>query len=300
MGGTLCVTIGEVSVTNGRGPTVRRRRLAGELRRLRERKELTLEDAAERLGWSAAKVSRIETARVGITSPDLTRMLDLYELANDRRAGLHALARTARTRGWWDAYADSLPSDYSAYIQLEADAAFIRSYDGMIVHGLLQTDEYAREIIRAALMGMSSPAEVERRMEVRITRQRLLLRDESPLRFWTVVDEAALTRRVGSEAIMREQYERLLEFADRDNVTIQVLPFAKGAHPATAGTFALLEFRETHDPNVVYVEGTTSNLYVESDAEIYRYSLAFDHLRAMALDPDESRRLIARLAEGSR
>ncbi|MEU8194999.1 helix-turn-helix transcriptional regulator [Microbispora amethystogenes] len=287
-------------MTNGRGPTVRRRRLAGELRRLRERKELTLEDAAERLGWSAAKVSRIETARVGITSPDLTRMLDLYELADDRRAGLHALARTARTRGWWDAYADSLPSDYSAYIQLEADAAFIRSYDGMIVHGLLQTDEYAREIIRAALMGMSSPAEVERRVEVRMTRQRLLLRDESPLRFWTVVDEAALTRRVGSEAIMREQYARLLEFADRDNVTIQVLPFAKGAHPATAGTFALLEFRETHDPNVVYVEGTTSNLYVESDAEIYRYSLAFDHLRAMALDPDESRRLIARLAEGSR
>ncbi|GLW22574.1 XRE family transcriptional regulator [Microbispora triticiradicis] len=287
-------------MTNGRGPTVRRRRLAGELRRLRERKELTLEDAAERLGWSAAKVSRIETARVGITSPDLTRMLDLYELADDRRAGLHALARTARTRGWWDAYADSLPSDYSAYIQLEADAAFIRSYDGMIVHGLLQTDEYAREIIRAALMGLSSPAEVERRVEVRMTRQRLLLRDESPLRFWTVVDEAALTRRVGSEAIMREQYARLLEFADRDNVTIQALPFAKGAHPATAGTFALLEFRESHDPNVVYVEGTTSNLYVESDAEIYRYSLAFDHLRAMALDPDESRRLIARLAEGSR
>ncbi|WP_405084822.1 helix-turn-helix domain-containing protein [Microbispora sp. NBC_01389] len=287
-------------MTNGRGPTVRRRRLAGELRRLRERKELTLEDAAEHLGWSAAKVSRIETARVGITSPDLTRMLDLYELADDRRAGLHALARTARTRGWWDAYADSLPSDYSAYIQLEADAAFIRSYDGMIVHGLLQTDEYAREIIRAALMGLSSPAEVERRVEVRITRQRLLLRDESPLRFWTVVDEAALTRRVGSEAIMRKQYERLLEFADRDNITIQVLPFTKGAHPATAGTFALLEFRETHDPNVVYVEGTTSNLYVESDAEIYRYSLAFDHLRAMALDPDESRRLVARLAEGSR
>lgn len=300
MDGTLCVMIREVSVTNGRGPTVRRRRLAGELRRLRERRELTLEDAAERLGWSAAKVSRIETARVGITSPDLTRMLDLYELADDRRAGLHALARTARTRGWWDAYADSLPSDYSAYIQLEADAAFIRSYDGMIVHGLLQTDEYAREIIRAALMGLSSPAEVERRVEVRITRQRLLLRDESPLRFWTVVDEAALTRRVGSEAIMRKQYERLLEFADRDNITIQVLPFTKGAHPATAGTFALLEFRETHDPNVVYVEGTTSNLYVESDAEIYRYSLAFDHLRAMALDPDESRRLVARLAEGSR
>ncbi|GII77057.1 transcriptional regulator [Sphaerisporangium rufum] len=279
---------------------MRRRRLAGELRRLRDRKELTLEEAAEQLGWSAAKLSRIETARVGLIAPDLTRMLDLYELADDRRAALHALARNARTRGWWDAYTDSLPSDYAAYIELEADAAFIRSYDGMVVHGLLQADEYAREVIRAALMGMSSPAEIERRVDVRMTRQRLLLRDENPLRFWTVLDEAALTRRVGSEAIMRKQYARLLEFAERDNITIQVLPFDKGAHPTTAGTFALLEFREAYEPDVVYIESMTSNLYVERDAEIYRYSLAFDHLRAMALDPEASRSLIARLVEQTR
>jgi Uncharacterized protein conserved in bacteria len=284
-------------MAGGRGPTVRRRRLASELRRLRERREMTLEEAAEKLGWSAAKLSRIETARYGISPADLARMLDFYELDEDKRRPLRSLARTARTRGWWEAYADSLPSDYSAYIELEAEASFIRTYDSLIVHGLLQTEEYAREIIRAALMGLSAPAEVERRVEVRMTRQELLLREENPLRFWTVIDESALIRRVGSAATMRKQYAKLLEFADRDNVTIQVLPFAKGAHSGTTGTFTLLEFREPYDPEVVYVENMTSILYVENDAEIYLYALAFDHLRAMALDPDESKLLIARLAE---
>jgi transcriptional regulator with XRE-family HTH domain len=278
---------------------VRRRRLAGELRRLRERGELTLEEASEKLGWSTAKLSRVETARVGLSSADLAHMLDFYQLDESKRPILHSLARTARTRGWWDAYADSLPSDYSAYIELESEAAFIRSYDGMILHGLLQTAEYAREITRAALMGLSSPAEIERRVEVRMTRQRLLLRDENPMRLWTVIDEAALTRQVGTAAIMRDQYERLLELAGRDNVTIQVLPFTKGAHPATAGKFSIIEFRETYDPEVVYLEGMTSSLYVENDAEMYRYSLAFDHLQAIALDPGESTLLIARLADRS-
>lgn len=286
-------------MTIKRGPTVRRRRLAGELRRLRERSEMTLEEAAEKLGWSPAKLSRVETARVGLTSPDLVHMLDIYELPEEKRAGLIALGRSARKRGWWDAYADSLPSDFPAYIELEADATFIRSYDGMIVNGLLQTDEYARETIRAALMGLSSPAEIDRRVEVRMTRQELLLREENPLRLWTILDEAALTREIGSAATMRKQYTKLLELAERHNVTLQVLPLAKGAHPATTGTFALLEFREAYDPEVVYLEEMSSSLYVENDHEIYLYSLAFDHLRAVALDPEESSLIIARLAEQS-
>ncbi|MFI6457195.1 helix-turn-helix domain-containing protein [Streptosporangium amethystogenes] len=283
----------------GRGPTVRRRRLAGELRRLRDLKALTLEETAQRVGWSVAKISRIETARVGITSPDLTRLLDLYELDQSKRPALHALARTARMRGWWDAYADSLPSDYATYIQLEAEAAFIRGFDGMLVHGLLQSEDYARRVIRSALMGLSPPTEVERRVEVRMTRQNLLLREDNPLRFWTVIDEAALTRRVGSAETMRSQYAKLIEFADRDNVTIQVLPFSAGLHPATAGTFAIMEFREPYDPNVVYVESMTSILYVEKDVEMYWYTLAFDHLRAAALGPDESKALISEMAEKS-
>ncbi|MEU0516782.1 DUF5753 domain-containing protein [Streptosporangium sp. NPDC006007] len=212
---------------------------------------------------------------------------------------MHALARTARTRGWWDAYADSLPGDYATYIQLEAEAAFIRSFDGTLVHGLLQTENYAREVIRSALMGLSSPAEVERRVEVRMTRQKLLLREDSPLRFWTVIDEAVLTRRIGSGAVMREQYDRLLGLADRDNVTIQVLPFTAGVHPATAGTFAVMEFREPYDPDVVYIESMTSSLYVEKDEEMYWYTLAFDHLRAAALDIEGSKALIAEMIERS-
>ncbi|MFF0310200.1 helix-turn-helix domain-containing protein [Streptosporangium sp. NPDC004379] len=264
---------------------------------MRERKALTLEEAAERVGWSMAKVSRIETARVGITSPDLTRLLDLYELDPAKRTALHALARAARTKGWWDAYTDSLPSDYATYIQLEAEAAFIRSFDGMLVHGLLQTEDYAREVIRSALMALSPPAEVERRVEVRLTRQNLLLREESPLRFWTVIDEAVLARQIGSEAIMHDQYVKLVELAEQDNVTIQVLPFTAGVHPATSGTFAIMEFREPYDPDVVYVESMTSSLYVEKDVEMYWYTLAFDHLRAAALGPDESRALISKMAE---
>jgi hypothetical protein len=260
---------------------------------------MTIEDSAGRLGWSIAKVSRIETARTGITAPDLTRILDLHDVPADKRIALHALARTARRRGWWDAYADSLPSDYATYIELEAEAAFMRTFDPLVIHGLLQTEDYAREIIRSALMGLSSPAEIERRVEVRITRQQLVLRSDSPLRFWTILDETVLARRVGSQQVTAAQCAKLIEFAARDNITIQVLPAAKGPHPATAGQFAILEFREPYDPEVVYVETMTSSLYVESDTEIYRYTLAFDHLRAAALDPEESTALISRIARSS-
>lgn len=258
---------------------------------------MTIEVAAERLKWSIAKVSRIETARTGITAPDLTAMLDLYGVDDDKRVALHALARTARKRGWWDAYADSTPSVYGTYIELEADTAFMRSFDPLIVNGLLQTEEYAREIIRAAVMALSPPAEVQRRVEMRMTRQQLLLQEESPLRLWTIINESVLRQQVGSPDIMTGQYAKLAELSKRDNVTIQVLPSSKAAHPATAGQFAIMEFREPYDPEVVYVESMTSSLYVESEMEIYRYTLAFDHLRALALDPGESRVLISDLAK---
>jgi Domain of unknown function (DUF5753) len=203
----------------------------------------------------------------------------------------------ARTRGWWDAYADSLPSDYASYISLETDAVALRCFDALALNGLLQTADYARAVIQSSLMALSPPAEVERTVEVRQTRQRLLAKDEDPLRLWTVIDEAALSREVGSPEIMRAQYARLLEAADLPNVTIQVLPDAVGAHPATAGMFAIMEFPEQHDPAVVYIETLTSSLYVENDTAVYRYTLAFDHLRALALGPHDSKAFIARLAE---
>jgi transcriptional regulator with XRE-family HTH domain len=261
------------------------------------RAELTLEEAAGQLGWSITKLSRIETSRVGIQPDDLRRMLDIYGVEGDRRDGLVSLGRAARTRGWWDAYADSLPSDYANYISLETDAVALRCFDALALNGLLQTADYARAVIQSSLMALSPPAEVERRVEVRQTRQRLLAKDEDPLRLWTVIDEAALRREVGSPEIMRAQYARLLEMADLPNVTIQVLPYAVGAHPAMQATFAIMEFPEQHDPAVVYIETMTSSLYVENDVAVYRYTLAFDHLRALALGPHESKAFIARPAE---
>jgi transcriptional regulator with XRE-family HTH domain len=254
---------------------------------------MTLEQAAGQLGWSVTKMSRIETSRVGVSVKDLKRMFEVYELEDDRRAALLSLARGAKARGWWDAYSDSLPSDYASYIALESEASAMRWYACQAPPGLLHTREYAHEIIRAGLMALSPPAEVERRVDVRTTRQHLLTRDENPQRLWTVIDEAALRRQVGSPEVMRAQYDMLLEFADLPNVTLQILPDSAGAHPAMVGSFTIMEFPEPHDPDVVYVETFTGNLFIESDAEVYRYALAFDHLRAMALNPEDSRAFIA-------
>jgi transcriptional regulator with XRE-family HTH domain len=279
-----------------RGPTVRRRRLAAELRRLRERAEMTLEQSAGQVEWSVAKLSRIETARVGINLADLRYLLKIYDVTDDRVEELVSLARRARMRGWWESYGDTLPSDYASYISLESEASALRCFDAVTLHGLLQTPQYAREIIRAGLMALSPPAEVERKVDVRTTRQRLLAREESPLRLWTVIDEAALRHQVGSPDIMNGQSQRLLALADMPNVTIQVLPSGVGAHPATTGTFSILEFPEPQDPDVVYLEALTANIFVEDDAQVYRYALAFDHLRAMAFGPVESKAFIAALS----
>jgi transcriptional regulator with XRE-family HTH domain len=274
--------------TTNKPPTIQRRRLAAELRLLRDRSQLTLEEVAQKLHWSVAKISRIETAVVGISSKDLGQLLDMYSVEGERRTALLSKTRTARTRGWWDAYAEFVPSDYIDYIELEAQLSGMRSYDANVIHGLMQTEAYAREIIRGATMGLSSPAEIDRRVEVRLTRQRLLTRAERPLRLWIIIAEPLLSWIVGSPAIMAEQYDRLREYAGLDNITLQVLPVCAGAHPATAGSFDILEFPSPHDPDAVYVETMTANRYVENDAEIYRYSLSFDHLRAMALSPAES------------
>ncbi len=279
-----------------RGPTVRRRRLAAELRRLRERAEMTLEQAASQVEWSVAKLSRIETARVGINLADLRYLLKIYDVTDERVEELVSLARRARMRGWWESYADTLPSDYASYIGLESEAASLRCFDALTLNGLLQTTDYARDVIRASLMALSPPGEVERRVEVRTTRQRVLNREVNPLRLWTVIDEAVLRRQVGSSQVMKAQGDHLLELAALPNVTVQVLPDGVGAHPATTGTFSILEFPEPQDPDVVYLETLTANIFVEDDAQAYRYALAFDHLRAMALGPEESKAFIAALS----
>ncbi|WP_326636851.1 helix-turn-helix domain-containing protein [Streptosporangium sp. NBC_01755] len=272
---------------------MRRRRLAAELRRLRERAQLTMEEVGEQIGWSATKISRIETSRVGVVPKDVGSLLDLYRVDGSRREELLKLARDARKRGWWQAYSD-LSSDYTSYISLEAETTSMRSFGTVLLPGLVQTEDYARAVIRAGLI-LAPPGEVERRIEVRMARQSLLTQT-NPLRLWTILDEAAVCRTIGGSTVMRAQLKRLLELAELPNVTIQVLPFTAGAHSGTSGAFEILEFPEPADPDVVFLENLTDSLYVEREADVYRYTVAFDHLRAKALDPDDSRDFIAKAA----
>ena len=278
-----------------RAPSVRSRQLAVELRRLREEATLTGEEVASRLGWSAAKVSRMETARTAVAPADLQLLLDLYGISGQHRERLIELGRTARQRGWWDAYADMLGPEYATLIALESEAESAGWYAAQIVPGLLQTEEYAREIIRSTLL-ISPPGEVERRVQVRMSRQRVLTRD-NPLELSVVLDEAALERQVGGAGVMRAQLRYLAEVAGSPNVRIQVLPNAAGAHPAVTGEFTILRFPELIAPDVVYLEHMTSNIYVEREAEVFRYNLALERLSTLAVGHEESVALIARQAD---
>ncbi|GAA1224770.1 helix-turn-helix transcriptional regulator [Prauserella halophila] len=270
-------------MTRGQGPTVRRRRLAGELRRLREAADLTIDDVAERLECSASKVSRVETGNVGVTPRDARDMLGLYGVTGQEADALVQLAREARKRGWWHAYSEVFTG---TFVGLEADASSLRAYQALLVPGLLQTRRYAHAVIRA-MRPDSTETEVSRRVEARLERQ-ALLQDAHPPEYWAVVDEAVLHRAVGGAEVMAEQLWRMVDIAALPHATIQVVPFGGGAHPGMEGPFLILGFPEQADHDVVYVDSTNGGLYLEEDSEVHRYALMFDHLRAAAAKPDDS------------
>lgn len=275
-------------MSRGRGPTVRRRRLASELRRLREAADLTIDDVSEKLECSASKISRIETGHVGVTPRDVRDMLQLYGLGGDDREALVQLSREARTRGWWHAYSEVFTG---AFVGLEADASSLRAFQALLVPGLLQTERYAHAVIRA-MRPDADEQEVARRVTARMQRQQLLA-ELTPPEYWAVIDEAVLHRAVGGADVMAEQFDRLLQAAALPHVTIQVVPFGAGAHPGMEGPFLILGFPEQADPDVVYVDSTTGGAYLEMPDDVRRYALMFDHLRAAALKPDDSTDLIA-------
>ena len=279
-----------------RPPSVRARQLAAEIRRLREVGRLTGEEVAVRLGWSPSKISRIETGRIQVTVSDLLRLLDLYQVPGSRRDRLIELARASEHRGWWDAYADTLSEGYSAVIALEAGAESVRQYDPSLVPGLLQTEAYMEEIIRSSFL-VEPPGVVSRRVEVRLTRQALLTRDEDPLDLISVLDEATLRRQVGGPAVMQEQLLHLVAMAMHPNITLQVLPFVRGSHPAMVGGFMIFRFPGAIESSVVYLENMTSDIFVEREDEVHHYRLAFDRLREMALEPQQSVALITKIAD---
>ncbi|WP_030786215.1 helix-turn-helix domain-containing protein [Streptomyces sp. NRRL S-920] len=276
-------------------PTVRRRRLGQELRRLRELKGMTAEEVAERLLVSQSKISRLENGRRSISQRDVRDLCGVYEVEDHRIVdSLMQMAKDSRQQGWWHSFGD-IP--YSVYIGLETDAASLRVYDPQVVPGLLQTRAYAEALITGALPETTT-SDIEKRVQVRMRRQDRIAAPTNPLRLWTVLDESALRRVVGSEQLMREQLEHLVEQSKLPHVTVQVIPFELGAHPGLNGQYAILEFPDAADSSVVYIEGVTSDLYLEKANDVQQYSVMYEHLRAQALNVEQSRRLITEISQG--
>ncbi|MFD4631247.1 helix-turn-helix domain-containing protein [Streptomyces sp. NPDC058284] len=275
-------------------PTVRRRRLGQELRRLRELKGMTAEEVAERLLVSQSKISRLENGRRSISQRDVRDLCGVYEVEDHRVVdSLMQMAKDSRQQGWWHSFGD-IP--YSVYIGLETDAASLRVYDPQVVPGLLQTRAYAEALITGALPE-TTPTDIEKRVQVRMRRQERIAAPENPLRLWTVLDESALRRVVGSRHLMRDQLEHLVEQSQLPHVTVQVIPFEMGAHPGLNGQYAILEFPDAADSSVVYIEGVTSDLYLEKSNDVQQYSVMYEHLRAQALNVEQSRQLISQIAK---
>ena len=258
------------------GPTVQRLVLGGHLRRLREEAFITTEQAASAIRGSHSKISRMEHGRVGFKDRDIADLLTLYGVnGGEERGALLKLAREANTPGWWQGYSDILPHWVEPYFGLEAAASFIRNYELQFVPGLLQTEGYARALIR--LGNAATEDDVMRRAEARLSRQEILTR-EIPPRLWAVMDEGALRRSIGGKAVMREQIRHLIDMCDHPAVTLQILPFQIGAHPAMGGPFTILRFSEPDLRDVVYIEQLTSALYLDKAAEVDSYLEVMEQL----------------------
>ncbi|MFS2292574.1 MAG: helix-turn-helix domain-containing protein [Actinomadura sp.] len=279
-------------MSTSRGPSVRQRRLAAELRRLRERKGLTGDEVAERLAWSTAKVSRIENARTGAKIGDVRRLLDLYEIDGSRRDDLISLAHDAAQRGWWEDYRD-LPSELADFIALESEATVIRQWESISIPGLLQTEAYAQRVIQGYhAISTMPPQEIKRRIEVRMRRQQIL-HGQNPAELFLVLDEAVLARRVGDSEVMREQLDHLLSASESPNVTVQVLPL-NSTRTIMTESFTLLEFPAAHEvtfPDIVHTESISIS-HLADESITYMYRLAHNSLAEHALSPAETRRWI--------
>ena len=274
---------------------MRRRRLARELTRLREATGMTIREAAGALEWDPSKLSRVEGMQRGIIVRDVRRLLNLYGVTDEaQREALFEMSRESKQRGWWQAYSDVMPSEYANLIGFEAEAAEIRSYEPELIPGLLQTEDYARAIIRLGRPG-DTAEEISRRVGVRMTRQQVLDRDDPPV-MRVVLNEGAVRRLVGGPEVMRAQLRHLAAGRPRGNVLIQVLPFAAGEHPAMSGPFTILAFPEPGDRPVVTLENMASTLSLEHDDDLRQYQRAFDFLQAAALGPRESADMLATLA----
>jgi transcriptional regulator with XRE-family HTH domain len=277
------------------GPTVRRRRLGAELRRLREAHSLKLEEVAEALGLAPSTLSRIETGKAPTKTAYLGAMLQMYGVDDPGvRKVLIEMAREGHRKGWWSIYDDVLPSGFDIYVGLEAEACGLRSYETDVVHGLLQTTDYAVAVLRE-LRPRDSEEQISRVVDLRMRRQRLLDQDP-PLDLWLILDEGAIRRNIGGIGVMRPQLEHLIQASRWPNVTLQIIAFESGAHAGLTGPFSILEFPERSDTDVAYTESVGGMIYLEKDREVRACAEAFDRMRAAALAPSASVELIQKIS----
>lgn len=278
------------------GSVVRRMLLGSHLRRLREARGITREAAGYSIRASESKISRMELGRVSFKTRDVEDLLTLYGINDEaERNALLSLAREANVAGWWHSYSDVLPNWFPTYVGLEGAASLIRAYEVQFVHGLLQTEAYASAVVGRGMKG-ASPADIERRVALRMERQKYLLSTGGP-EFHVVLDEAALRRPYGDREVMRGQLQHLIEVSERPNVRLQIMPFGFGGHSGESGAFTILSFPESDLSDVIFLEQLTSALYLDKAEDVSQYETAMKELQQDSPGPDESRDLLRGLLQ---
>ena len=278
----------------GGGPTVLRILLGAQLRRLREQRNITRDEAGWEIRASGSKISRMELGRVSFKERDITDLLTLYGVEDPKeRDSLVNLARQANSPGWWHHFTDILPPGFQSFLGLEAASTLIRTYEIQFVPGLLQTAEYARAIMLLGHAG-ETPEEIERRVALRLQRQNVLTRPDPP-QFWAVIDEAVLRRPIGGIEVMKAQIEALIAAAKMPNVRLQIIPFHSGGHAAAGGSFAILRFPEPDLPDVVWVEHLTSSIYLDKREDVDLYAMAMERVCIDAEPPSHTPELLEKL-----
>ncbi|MBL1074143.1 helix-turn-helix domain-containing protein [Nocardia sp. 2] len=276
-----------------RGPTALRIAVGSQLRKLREERNITREAAGEHIRGSHAKISRLELGRTGFKERDIRDLLTLYGVDDPgEREKILELVRKANQPGWWHQFSDLLPDWFQTYLGLEHAAKSIRTYEGQLIPGLLQTPDYARSIV-----ALGHDADSERRVSLRRRRQELLTREGAPS-FWAVLDEAVLHRPIGGAVVLRAQIEHLIDMSLLPNVTIQVLPFSAGGHAAAGSSFTMLRFAEPELPDIVYLEQLTSALYLDRRQDLELYRQVMDQLSVQAEPPERARAKLKEIAAG--
>ncbi|MEU3369033.1 helix-turn-helix domain-containing protein [Streptomyces sp. NPDC006711] len=272
-------------------PTVGQVVLGRRLQDLRERAGLRREEAAKVLRVAPATIRRMEMAEVSLKIPYVVLLLKAYGIADAETEGFVALAEEANKPGWWQRFHDILPDWFSMYVSLEGAASLIRSYEPHFVPGLLQTEEYARAVMRTGALGATSEADIDRHVALRMERQSLLTRDDAP-RLWVILDETVLRRPVGSPQVMRDQIDRLLEASTLPNVTVQVAEFASGHHPGTYGPFVLFRFAVPELPDMVYSEYLTGAVYLDARPEVATHLEVMDRMAAQAATAQRTKEIL--------